>query len=249
MITGTLLTIALASTTATGAEEPGGLQHSISIYGWLPTFDGTMKYTIPGGGPGGSDESGESDFVDKIDMVLMGSYEVRSDQWSFLADAIYLKMSDSQEVTLPLIGGEIGSDQELETWLLSFYGGYNVLDTGNASLDVIGGLRYLYLGLDATFSVMHFTTPSISPSVELYDGVIGVKGYVNLTENWYVPYLFDIGGGDSDLTWQAEASIGYRFDWGDILATYRYVHYDKGDAGLIDEVDLYGPKVGLVFRF
>ena len=64
-----------------------------------------------------------------------------------------------------------------------------------------------------------------------------------------MPYLFDVGGGNSDLTWQASAGLGYRFDWGDLLLTYRYVYYDKGDEYLIQELDMYGPKVGIVFYF
>ena len=89
---------------------------------------------------------------------------------------------------------------------------------------------------------------NISPSVEFYDAVVGLRGAYNINENWFIPYAFDIGGGDSDLTWQALTSLGYRFDWGDVLLTYRYIHYDKSD-GLVEDFDLYGPKIGVVFHF
>ncbi len=237
-------------------EENSSWKHSIWIYGWLPSFDGTFNYTIPGdpNDPNDPDKEGESSIIDKIDTVLMGSYEARKDKWSFLADAIYLKMSDSQNVSwdVPLVNRTVtaGSEQELTEWLVSAYGGYNVLETGSSSLDIIAGLRYLSLELDiAVFSNLLNNTPNISPSVEFYDGVIGMRGHVDLSENWYVPYMFDIGAGDSDLTWQGKASIGYRFDWGDVLATYRYVHYEKDDSRLIKDFDIYGPKIGLVFHF
>ena len=71
----------------------------------------------------------------------------------------------------------------------------------------------------------------------------------NLKKHWYLPYHFDIGGGDSDLTWRANAGIGYRFDWGDILLTYSYMYYDKGDSGLVKDLDIYGPQLGVVFHF
>jgi len=225
-------------------EPTSSWEQTLSIYGWLPSFGGKLKYTIPDDGGGDA----EVDWLDKIDMFLMANYEVRKDKWSFLFDMIYLDMSDSQQTTI--IGNlvPVTSEEELTGWLLSFYGGYNIQQNNNLTLDVIAGLRYfsLDLDIDGTFGSLPF---SISPSTELYDMVVGIKGKADLNENWYLPYLFDIGGGDSDLTWQASAGVGYRFDWGDLLLTYRYVYYDKGNENLIQELDMYGPKVGVVFHF
>ena len=228
-------------------EAGSGWKHSISIYGWLPSFDGAFTYTIPGS-EDEPDQEGESNGLESIDFVFMGSYEARKDKISFLADVIYLGMSASQEVSLLRDRINVGSEQELETWLVGLYGGYNIVETDRVLVDVIAGMRYASLGLDVSLYVNDYYA-SVSPSVEYYDAVIGVKGEINLSENWYVPYLFDIGGGDSDLTWQGQASLGYRFTWGDVLATYRYMHYEKDDTRLIKDFDLYGPKVGLVYHF
>lgn len=35
---------------------------------------------------------------------------------------------------------------------------------------------------------------------------------------WFVPYHFDIGVGESTLTWQAAVGLGYAFRWGDVVA-------------------------------
>jgi len=233
--------------------ESGEWKQSLSIYGWLPSFSGTLNYSIPGEG-GEPDSTGESDIFDHIDSVFMGSYEVSKNQWSLLADMIYLKMSDSQEgsIYLPPIldrpSLDIGSDQELTLWLVSMYGGYNTLENDHVTLDIIAGMRYLSLDTDVSFDLggQHY---SISPSAEFYDAVMGVKGAVHLNENWYTSYLFDIGGGDSDLTWQASAGLGYRFGWGDVLLTYRYVYYDEGDSDLLKKLEAYGPKLGVLFHF
>lgn len=226
-------------------------EHSVSIYGWLPTLGGTLRYNIPENPDNPSDPSGDgesSSALDNLDMVLMGSYEARNDKWSFLADMIYLKMSDSQGVYLPRLDITLGSEQELTGWLLGFYGGYNMVNTDKTRLDVIAGMRYFSLGVDVSLAINNNDILKLSPSVEHYDAIIGLRGEYNLSENWYIPYQFDIGGGDSDLTWQADTSLGYRFDWGDILLTYRYIHYDKGN-GLVKDFDLYGPKLGVVFHF
>ena len=263
IIAGTVLTCALA--TAGGdivpgeeqvvspvvSEESSAWEHKLLIYGWLPTLDGTLTYSLPG------EDSVESDgsMIDELDGVFMAAYEVRKDKFSFLADVIYLGMSGGETIGEDIGQGRLATTvaQEFEAWVLSFYGGYNVIDTGSATLDIIAGMRYFSLDIEASITLEGplGKNPSIplSPSFEVYDALIGVKGSYNINENWYVPYLFDIGAGDTDLTWQAQASIGYRFDWGDVLATYRYLHYEKDDLRLVEDFDLYGPKVGVVFHF
>ncbi|WP_415408024.1 hypothetical protein ACLHDG_05695 [Sulfurovum sp. CS9] len=278
IITGTLLTFSLVTaggdvsldveetvTAPVLTEESSGWEHKLSIYGWLPSLDGSLAYTIPGtpetpgepgepGTPGTPDETVSTKFIDKIDAIFMGSYEVRKEKWSFLVDGIYFKMSDSEEgsVSLPPVLNKdpikVATEQELELVLVSLYAGYNTIKTENITLEIIAGTRYFYLGTDIKFAI-NDRDIGLSPSVDFYDALIGIKGDVNLSENWYVPYLFDIGAGHSDLTWQAEASLGYRFNWGDVLLTYRYIHYDGDGSGLINDIDLYGPKLGLVFHF
>jgi hypothetical protein len=225
-------------------------KHNFTIYGWLPSLDGTVRFDIPGES-GEPDEEVESSVLDKLDMVFMGTYEARKDKWSFLSDVIYLKLSDSQEVypSNPLIKS-IASEQELTAWLVSVYGGYNIVNTNKAIFDVMAGIRYLSLSLDVSLASNNNDGIKLSPSNEYYDAVIGFRGAYNINENWYIPYAFDIGGGDSDLTWQAGTSLGYRFNWGDVLLTYRYIHYGIDTSkSLVRDLDLYGPKIGLTFHF
>ena len=59
----------------------------------------------------------------------------------------------------------------------------------------------------------------------------------------------DIGTGESDLTWQALAGIGYRFKRFDVHAVYRYLSWDFDDNPALDELDISGPAVGLRFLF
>lgn len=227
-------------------EENNKWQQSIAIYGWLPSLDGTLNYNIPGDDPA----TGESNIIDKIDSVFMGAYSVRKNKWSFLTDVIYLKMSDSQQVsgTVLDVPFEASSQQDLTLWVVNAYGGYNLVDKGSYTLDMIAGLRYLSLDLDLSFN-LNSAQLNLSPSGELYDGVVGFRGQVDLNENWYISYLVDVGAGDSDLTAQAFAGLGYRFGWGDVLLTYRYLYYDEGNDNFINTLDVYGPKLGVLFHF
>lgn len=59
----------------------------------------------------------------------------------------------------------------------------------------------------------------------------------------------DLGGGDSDLTWQANAMLGRQAGGRGLGGGYRAIGYDIEEGG--DELDLtvHGPRFGLDFRF
>ncbi len=83
-----------------------------------------------------------------------------------------------------------------------------------------------------------------------WDAIVGLKGSVVLSADrrWVLPYYVDVGTGDSDLTWQAMAGIGYAFDWGTVTVAWRYLDYQFNDSP-IEEMSLNGGLVGLTFRW
>jgi len=228
----------LSTLFASGSNE---VKQEISLYGWLPALDGTLTFKVPGE----PDDSTEANAIDSLDSVFMGAYEIRKNEWSFMADLIYLKMSGDSQGLNP----DVNLNLELVGKVYGFYGGYNLSETEKMDINVIAGMRYFGLVLDVTRSGGIIANGTLSSSVDYYDAIVGVAGKYTIDKNWYVPYQFDIGAGDSDLTWQANVSIAYRFDWGDVIATYRYMHYDKGDSLLVEDFNLYGPKLGVVFHF
>ena len=223
---------------ANGSDE---LKQKFSVYGWLPSPDGTLTFKVPGE----PDDSTSSSAIDSLDAVFMGSYELRQNEWTFIADTIYLKMSGDARGINP----NVNLDLELTAKLFALYGGYNLSETDKMSIDVIAGVRYFGLGLDVERSGGRVLNGTISTEIDNYDAVIGINGTYTIDKHWYIPYQFDIGAGDTDLTYQANLSIAYRLSWGDIIGTYRYIHYEKDDSFLIEDFDLYGPKIGLVFHF
>jgi opacity protein-like surface antigen len=65
-----------------------------------------------------------------------------------------------------------------------------------------------------------------------------------------VSLLFsDIGTGDSDFTWQAMAGLGYQFNWGDVVLTYRYLDYDLGSASSVTDPKFSGVMLGASFSW
>jgi hypothetical protein len=60
---------------------------------------------------------------------------------------------------------------------------------------------------------------------------------------------FDIGTGESKLTWQAMIGFGDSFGWGDVLAAWRHLDYDMKSGDTIDSLSFDGPLVAAVFRW
>lgn len=126
--------------------------------------------------------------------------------------------------------------------------------TSDYTFDLIAGARYISIDVDVSLSADGPFPPSLpgrdfAQSAELWDAVVGFKGSYNINEQWYIPYHFDIGAGDSDLTWQALAGVGYRYGWGDVLLAYRHMSYDQGDLGLVQDLEFSGPAIAVNFRF
>ena len=92
-------------------------------------------------------------------------------------------------------------------------------------------------------------TPTARQSASVWDGVIGVKGNVNITQKWYLPYYLDVGTGESDLTWQGLGGVGYRFNWGNVVLVYRHIYWDFESDNLLKDMSFSGPALGTVFKF
>ena len=90
---------------------------------------------------------------------------------------------------------------------------------------------------------------TIPAGASVWDGVIGVRGSVDLNENWFLPYHADVGAGQSDLTWQAMGGVGYRFGWGELILAYRYLEWDLMSDRRLDTISFSGPGLAAKFYF
>lgn len=243
---------------AASAQEADSWQHELTVYGWFAGLDGTVHY--PGGPGSGADISFDtSDIIENLKMVLMGGYKARYNRWSIIADLVYMDVGDSanKAVTVgstPGIPANASIDMDLSSWVLNGGVGYDVVQTDQGTLAIVGGVRYMTVDVDVKMGIQG-PLPTGRPPTELsdsegvLDAIIGVSGSFKLNENWYLPFHADIGAGGSDLTWQLFAAIGYRFDWGDIRLGYRVLSYDLGDDQLMEDLQLSGPVLGVGFQF
>ncbi len=230
---------------AASAVEVDTWQNEISIYGWFAGVDGTVS--LPNGMGREADISYDaSEIIENLKMIFMGGYEGRYNKWSIIADLVYMDVGDSTDG--PVGQGLASVDLDLKSWILSGAVGYDLVQHDRGLVTLIGGVRYLALDVDTELSVGSIQLGS-SGSESLTDAIVGLKGQIQLAENWYIPYYADIGAGGSNLSWQLFAGIGYRFNWGDIRLGYRYLKYDLDDDMIMQDLTMGGPVLGVGFIF
>ena len=142
---------------------------------------------------------------------------------------------------------------------ITLAGTYTVFGSPSSRMSVLFGTRMLDLKerLDYTFTTNlgQIPLPDRSGRTEAsqtnWDAIVGVTGNMHFGDGmrWYVPYYLDVGTGQSDLTWQGMVGIGYKFGWGDLAATWRYLDYDFKSGKAIESMSLNGPMIGAVFRW
>ncbi len=227
-------------------------QYSGAIYLWGADIGGqTIR--------GSEVEVGFSDLLDNLEMAFMGAFAARKNNWSLLADVVYLDLGVDKTVDLSVPVGLIqipvtaSASLDMQGLVLHFVGGYNLYSEGKSRLDVIGGARYLDLDTDMFLELQSLgpgQSRTVSDSLTAWDGIVGLKGHAALGERWFLPYYVDVGAGDSEITWQATAGIGFRAGrvW-DLALVYRHLEWDLDSTRLIDDINFSGPTLGVIFRW
>jgi hypothetical protein len=279
MLTAALVTLILLAPLRTfGDTPPDRWTFSVMPYLWLPSVDGNLNYGPPPSGGASADVSIDTDsLLDNLDLAFMINGEARKGRWLIATDVIYLDFSKSDSavrsvdfnlgtgpINIATTGLNVGTQSSLEALAWTLVGGYTAVQEPSATLDLIGGFRYLGakartdwqltatvtgtgpLGNTATFA----RTGSVEKSEDILTAIVGAKGRVKLGESkWFVPYYGDIGGGSSTFTWQGAVGIGYAFRWGDVRLDYRYLYYDRGSDKLFQELSFGGFALGVNFVF
>jgi opacity protein-like surface antigen len=251
-------------------------EFSLKPYVWLLSTKGDLKYiSLPSGSGGAPEVSMDAnDLLENLDFGAIMASELRKGKWSLFSDFLYLKMSSSgSKVKAIDFGGSritvtaalnLDAEVEIDAFTTTIVGGYEILNNEYLTMDLIGGVRYFWLeaeldwnlsgtvtgtgplGLSRTFAL----TGQLTEDGELWNGVGGVRGKINLGEsNWFIPYYADVGAGDSELTWQAFSGLGYLFEKWDVTIGYRHLAFENGDDSLVDNVAMSGPIIGGSYKF
>ena len=198
---------------------------------------------------GGDIDISFSDILDNLDMTVMGTFGAQKGKWGLLADVIYLNISEDVNVPINLDPPVSITNVEMKSWIVTPMVTYRVMEEEQLTLDLAAGARYLYIKIPLEFN----NVVTDSPSGDVWDAIVGVRGQYKIDEKWYMPFHFDVGAGDTDMTWQAFAGVGYKYESFDLIAGYRYLEwdFDDGDRGgeVLNDLTVDGPIIGLKWYF
>jgi hypothetical protein len=247
------------------AQSPGDWRYAVSLYGYLPTLKGTSSAPVDSNGtPIGISAD---KLLDSLNFTAMGSFDAHNGRWGVFTDLLYLNLGGNKQQSRDFtIGGAeipVGTAADLDwtfkgtIWTLA--GQYRLVADPAITVDALAGVRWFDIRTTTRWSISGNLGP-ITPAgrtgsheseVSIFDGIVGVKGRWALGSSgpWSVPFYADVGAGESKLTWQAAAGIGYAFKWVEVSALWRYLSYEmKSDKGLQD-LSFSGPMLGATWRW
>jgi len=245
--------------------DAGQWRYGFTIYGYLPSIGGTTTFPADSGGSGINVSADQ--IIDALKFTFMGSFDAHNGRWGAITDVIYLNVGGSKSQTRDFSIGNAGLpagttanlNLDLKAWVWTLAGEYRVAANPALTVDVLAGARLLdlkqKLGWAISGNLGSIAEAGRSGNKEIagnvWDAIVGVKGRYAFGANreWLVPFYLDVGTGQSDLTWQGAAGLGYAFRWGDIIAMWRYLDYNFKSGKKIEDVNFGGPMVGATFRW
>jgi hypothetical protein len=262
---GALVPAPAAAQSALPPWEAGKWQFSASLNGFVPAIDGKVNYA---GDTRSSDiHVSMRGVLSNLKMTFQGSLDVHNGRWGIFNDVVYANIGGVRSQTRDFSLGNIGIPATATTdlnlgvkatvWTVA--GEYRVVSDPAWTVDLLAGARLLDLKTTLGFSINGDLGPITLPgrsgtkevSDSLWDGIVGVKGRYTFTDDrkWFLPFYLDVGTGQTKLTWQAIAGVGYGFHWGDLVATYRYVDWNAKSGKSVESLSLGGPMISATWRW
>jgi hypothetical protein len=273
-----LASIVLAASPAS-ANEADEWSFQLTPYLWLPTIDGSLKYSLPPGSGGSPEISvGPTDWLELLNAGLLLSGSATKGKFGLYGDLVYLSLTSKNDgrvvsvddtVTVPgtripvpvSASLNLNTRSDLDGLLLSVAGGYQFAESERSAAVMFAGVRYFDVDASSSWDLTaEITVPGtgvvlpaqgqIGKDVGLVDGIVGVRGFSRVGQGkWTALYYLDVGTGDSDLTWNAMAGLSYTYGWGELLLAYRHLEYDQSANKLLQDFSFSGPGFGARFTF
>ncbi len=247
------------------AEASNPWEFRAALYLYLPTLSGSSAFPPQDGSSGiGFDTSS---LLNHLKMTFMGSFAARQGEWGGFVDVIYIDLGNAKTVAR---GFDIGrmplpstvtarTDLDLRGWLWTLAATYRPISSARYSLDVLGGTRLLDIRQSITWQLTGDTSviapPDLTGSRETHpsnwDAIVGSKGRASFgpDQRYFALYYLDLGAGSSKFTDQLMAGAGYAFQWGELLAAWRYIDYQMKPGERMERLSFSGPLIAVQFRW
>jgi len=187
------------------------------------------------------------DIIENLNLTVMGTLSAQKGKWGFLTDVIYLNISKGTFV--PVDAPLALTNIKMKVWVVTPMVTYRFMESENLTLDLMAGARYLNINSPVQLSYVK----TVEMNGHNWDGIVGLRGNYDLNEKWFMPFHFDVGTGEVDLTWQVFAGVGYKYDNIDVIAGYRYLEWqfdeDDNAGDVFDRITANGPMIGFKYHF
>ena len=225
---------------------PSGWTFNVALYGWLAGLEGDVGVR----GRTAHVDASFSDVLEDLDIGVMGFAEARYERFGVFTDLNYVKLSTSSDTPFGVLASSADFTTHSLMWTAA--GEYRLLDQPDASLDAFAGFR-----LFSIENELNFNPPGLLGGLDLSqtetwaDPIVGLKGNVALSPQFYLTSWAMIGGGaSSDIVWDLMGGGGYWFTESfSVFLGYRAAGVDYENDGFVYDVVQHGPILGAVFRF
>lgn len=242
-------------------EPPAASKWSFTLepYAWSPGVYGTVGV---GRLPSMQVNASPIDVLRNLDWGVFARGGIRHDRWGLLLDGFYARFS-----TVAAPSGRLYESAEatLAQSINSAVAAFRVVDRDAVSLDAYAGARlyYLSLSLSATVERSRFNQladallarqlpTGASGQRTWIDPVVGLRGKVRMTRQFFAAAQADIGGfgAGSDIAFFTQATLGVDLTRHvSAEVGYRYMFVDYEDSGFLFRANMPGIYAGLAVTF
>jgi hypothetical protein len=247
--------------TASGEEQaapPDRWAVTVAPYLWAARLDGDAKIK----GVEADVDVSFQDTLEDLNFAGMAVVEARKGRFGFAVNPLFVRTESNAR------GGPLEADNTTDIATVGAGVFYRVVDW-EFGRDALGEPRALAIEptvgarlnhlrgeIDTRLDAAGFRARrQFDQSQTWVDPLIGVNAILRLSERWAVRAEADVGGFGvgSDLTWNAQAALTYRFTAAGLGAFagagYRALSWDYEDGGFGWDVIMHGPMLGAGVRF
>jgi hypothetical protein len=217
------------------APAPAGERWSwrLAPYLWATAIDGTVAL-----GPAeGQFEVDFDEIFESLDGAFLLALEARKGRVALLADFIFLGLESDGQTP-----GGVPAEAELDSIIVQVAGMHSLSATSPVQVGL--GLRYSDMQQELDIGAL-----SSEAEHDAFDGFVAAQATWPIAQRWFAFLYGDIGAGDSDLTWQAAAMLGYQFDGWGLDVGYRALAYEFEDSAKELDLVFQGLLFGVEFNF
>ncbi len=186
------------------------------------------------------------DILDDLEFAFFGSLAAKRGQLALIMNILNVDVKASESNVRGPITTHV--ETELDTFVTTLAVGWEFYGNETTTLHSVVGARLLAMDTSLKVEVEPFAETGDSKSSDNWDAVVGIQGYANFSDDWYLSYYADAGAGASDFTWQASVSMVYRFSQFDVALGYQSIEWEFEDE-LLDDLQIAGPAIGLRFNW